>query len=102
MHFDWKSIARIGAGIAAAETGIPAIQAAETAAESAVSTTQAHKSVDAQVDAYSALAVQVIESAEGFQGKELVDDAQIQLLIKGVHDSLHALAAGLLAKKVAP
>lgn len=100
MHFDWKAIARVGAAIAAGQTGHPEIMSAEAAAESAIGKSQAHKSVDEQVDAYAALAVQVIETAEGFKGAELVDDVQVQRLIQGVHDALSALAAGLAAKKI--
>ena len=100
MHFDWKSIARIGAAVAAGQTGHPEILTAESVAEQAIGASQAHKSVGEQVDAYAALAVQVIETAEGFKGAELVDDVQVQRLIQGVHDALAALAAGLAAKKL--
>jgi hypothetical protein len=100
MHFDWKAIARIGAAVVAGQTGHPEIVSAESAAEAAVASTQAHKSVGDQVDGYAALAIQVIETAEGFHGSELVDDVQVQRLIQGVHDSLSALAAGLAAKKI--
>lgn len=98
MKFDWKGLAQLGAAIVAQQTGRPEVVAAEAAGEQAIDASVAHKSVDEQADAYAALAVQVIETAEGFEGKELVDDVEVQLLIKGVHDSLHALAAGLKAK----
>jgi len=101
MHFDWKAIARMSAAVVSASTGQPAIMAAEGAAESAIGASQAHKSAAEQADAYAALAVQVIETAEGFDGKELVDDATVQALVQAVHDALTALAAGLAAKKAA-
>lgn len=100
MKFDWKQIARIGAAIAAGQTGHPEIVTAESVAESAVASTQAHKSVGEQVDAYAALAVQVVETAEGFHGSELVDDVQVQALVHAVYEALAALAAGLAAKKL--
>lgn len=100
MHFDWKAIARIGAAVVAGQTGHPEILSAESAVEAAVGTTQAKKPVGDQVDAYANLAIQVIETAEGFKGAELVDDVQVQRLVQGVHDSLSALAAGLAAKKI--
>jgi hypothetical protein len=100
MHFDWKAIARTGAALAAGATGHSEIISAETVAESAVASSQAHAPVAQQVDAYSTLSVQVIETAEGFEGKELVDDVQVQQLVKGVHDAVAALAAGLAAKKL--
>jgi hypothetical protein len=99
MKLDWKQVARIAAGVTSEVTGIGAIQAAESAAESAISGSKSGKTVDQQVDGYADLAVQVIETAEGFQGKEIVDDAQVQKLVAAVHSSLHDLAAGLLAAK---
>jgi hypothetical protein len=99
MKFDWKAIARLGTAVVAGATGHGELVNAEAAVENAVDASAAHKPVEEQVDVYAALAVQVIETAEGFSGKELVDDASVQLLIRGVHDALHALAVGLAAKK---
>lgn len=99
MKFDWKQIAKLGAIVIAGKTGHAEIIEAESAVETAVDASKAHKSVDEQVDAYAALATSVIETAEGFEGKELVDDVQVQKLIGAVHDALHALALGLAAKR---
>ena len=98
MKFDWKQIAQLAATITAGATNHPEIVAAEQATEQAVAASTSHAPVDVQVDAYAALAVQVIETAEGFKGRELVDDVEVQALVKGVHDALHALAIGLAAK----
>lgn len=100
MAFDWKNIARIGAAIVAGETGHAEIMGTEQAAEVAIDASISRKPVTDQVDAYAALAVQAVETAEGFKGAELVDDANVQLLVKGVHDALTALVNGLAAKKL--
>lgn len=81
---------------------VPAVAAAETAAEVLIDTARTKGATGQQkADAAVQLVIQSIEAAEGFEGRELVQDANVQLLIKGVNDSVHALMAGLLAKKAA-
>ena len=102
FHLDWKMYARLGANLAAAQTGHPEFASMETALEQAIELQQTPgTSIDARVDAYASLSIQVIEVIEGVKGHEIVDDANIQQLEAGVKQAIHALAAGLAAKKAA-
>jgi phage tail protein X len=96
--FNWKPYAQLVATIIAQQTNQPGIVSAEQSVEAALAP---NLSLDQRVDASAQVAVEIIETVEGFKGAELVDDASIGELRQGVVEAVRAFAHGLAAKKAA-